>query len=107
MNIKQKIGLGVMAPLFAIAVGHTVLQKINKEDNNKREIVTPNLNLANIANMSQQCLALDSQIVDMINKDPQAAERLYSTIKSTTKEPTASDCFQLASDLSWLYPGWR
>ena len=29
MNIKQKIGLGIITPLFTLAVGHTVLNKIN------------------------------------------------------------------------------
>ena len=28
MNVRQKIGLGIMAPMFAFALGHTVVNKI-------------------------------------------------------------------------------
>ena len=28
MNVKQKIGLGIVTPLFAFAVGHTVINKM-------------------------------------------------------------------------------
>lgn len=39
MNIKQKIGLGVITPLFAFAVGHTVLNKINTNKETKTEVL--------------------------------------------------------------------
>lgn len=29
MNVRTKIGLGIIAPLFTLAVGHTVINKIN------------------------------------------------------------------------------
>ena len=35
MNVKQKIGLGIMTPLFALAVGHTLVNK-NKTDEAKQ-----------------------------------------------------------------------
>ena len=40
MNVKQKIGLGIIAPMFALAVGHTVINKVNaNKEIAKTEIV--------------------------------------------------------------------
>ena len=42
MNIKQKVGLGIITPLFAYAIGHTAINKINS-NNNKAQTETVNL----------------------------------------------------------------
>ena len=43
MNIRQKVGLGIMAPLFTLAVGHTVLNKINSQKETAKTEVIPDI----------------------------------------------------------------
>lgn len=37
MNVRQKIGLGIVTPLFVLAVGHTIVNKINTNKDEKIE----------------------------------------------------------------------
>ena len=39
MNIRQKVGLGIITPLFVFAVGHTVFNKINTNKETKTEVL--------------------------------------------------------------------
>ena len=46
MNTRQKIGLGIIAPLFAFAVGHTVVNKINMNNEKTKMEVLPDISNA-------------------------------------------------------------
>ena len=37
MNTKQKVGLSIIVPLFAIAAGHTIVNKINQQKQQEHE----------------------------------------------------------------------
>ena len=55
MDIRQKIGLGIMGPLFAIAVGHTIVNKINSnvENTNNTECIDDTLRQMSLSETAQ------------------------------------------------------
>lgn len=67
MNVKQKIGLGIVAPLFAFAVGHTVINKINQQKQAEQEYLDfhHNIDLA----ISKMSLAKDAEFKAKLNMD--------------------------------------
>ena len=67
MNVRQKIGLGIIAPLFAFAIGHTAINKINQQKQAEREYLDfhHNIDLA-ISKMSK---AKDAEFKAKLNMD--------------------------------------
>ena len=50
MNIRQKVGLGIMAPLFALAAGTTICQNTNKNNVQQNIEVVDNTQLEVLKN---------------------------------------------------------
>lgn len=67
MNIRQKVGLGIITPLFVFAVGHTAINKINQQKQAEREYLDfhHNIDLA----ISKMSMAKDAEFKAKLNMD--------------------------------------
>ena len=89
MNAKQIVGLGIMVPLFSLAVGHTVINKIYK---NKENEITENINQRNyvykenLYRAIQKVDSLQNIILNTNKEDTQKLKELCDELKQAQKE---------------------
>lgn len=67
MNVKQKISLGIIAPMFAFAIGHTAINKINQQKQTEQEYLDfcNNVDVA----ISKMSMAKDAEFKAKLNMD--------------------------------------
>ena len=67
MNVRQKIGLGIVTPLFVFAVGHTAMSKINQQQKQKEHEYAEKK--ANWDALNKMSLAKDAEFKAKLNMD--------------------------------------
>ena len=85
MNIKQKVGLGIITPLFAYAIGHTAINKINS-NNNKAQTETVNLEdaLKKESNMQASIFKAEQELAE-------SQKKILGILKNNFGNNTTSD----------------
>ena len=76
MNIRQKTSLYILAPLLTYAVGHTVLQKINLENQKNKIEITDRTSFDN--DFNKPIINLKHELLDELNHNPKISEELYN-----------------------------
>lgn len=92
MNIRQKVGLGIIAPLFTLSVGHTVLHKINTNKETVKVEVMPDIT-STLKMQDKNAAAVFKAEQNLLKEIQNKTIPLYEYNKNVIKslEPSCSD----------------